>query len=59
MELTLEQLEKETCSSYGGVNCVLHQCMFYCVLEKDKKDAMKVVNTHIKGKDIVINVDGK
>lgn len=33
MELTLEQLKKETCQSYGGNNCVLHGCMFECALQ--------------------------
>ena len=39
MEYTLEELAKETCSSFGGNNCVLHQCMFGCVLEEAKKKA--------------------
>lgn len=33
-DLSLEELKKETCSSYGGNNCVMHQCMFGCVLQK-------------------------
>lgn len=37
MELTLEELEKKDCRSYGGDNCALHQCMFSCVLEDAKK----------------------
>lgn len=41
MELTLEQLEKETCSSYGGNNCVLHGCMFSCQLADAKARAKK------------------
>lgn len=37
MNYTLEQLEKETCRSFGGSNCVLHQCMFFCALQEAKK----------------------
>ena len=38
-EYSLKELEKETCRSFGGNNCVLHGCMFYCVLEDAKKKA--------------------
>ena len=41
MAYTIEQLEKESCSSFGGNNCVLHQCMYGCVLQDAKKKAMK------------------
>lgn len=37
--LTVKQLQKETCRSFGGNNCVLHQCMFGCVLQKEIKQA--------------------
>ena len=36
---TVQELEKETCSSFGGSNCVLHQCMFGCVLHQAKQKA--------------------
>ncbi len=39
MEYTIEELSKETCNSFGGNNCVLHQYMFGCVLEEAKKKA--------------------
>jgi hypothetical protein len=38
MKYTKEELDKYTCRSFGGNNCALHQCMFYCVLDKAKKD---------------------
>jgi len=34
---TREELEKETCQSFGGNNCALHQCMFNCALAEAKK----------------------
>lgn len=36
---TKQELAKETCSSFGGGNCAMHQCMFFCVLEKAKQEA--------------------
>jgi hypothetical protein len=38
---TKEELEKHTCKSFGGNNCILHQCMFECVLEQAKKEVNK------------------
>ncbi len=29
---TFSELEKMTCRSFGGNNCVLHGCMFECQL---------------------------
>lgn len=40
-EYTTKELEKETCSSFGGSNCVMHQCMFFCVLDAAKKRAIE------------------
>ncbi len=40
-QYTTEELSKETCRSFGGNNCVLHQCMFDCVLNEAKKRAAK------------------
>jgi len=40
-EHTKDELDKHTCSSFGGNNCVLHQCMFYCVLQKAKEELKK------------------
>ena len=41
MEYKLEDLQNETCRSFGGNNCALHQCMFKCVLAEAKKNALK------------------
>jgi len=35
----LKDLEKMDCRSFGGNNCVLHQCMFSCVLSDEIKKA--------------------
>jgi len=40
-QLTLDELKKETCQSYGGNNCVLHGCMFSCQLTDAMKARMK------------------
>lgn len=40
-QYTIQELEKQTCQSFGGINCVLHQCMYECVLEKAKKNTAK------------------
>ncbi len=42
MEYSLEDLEKETCLSFGGNNCVLHGCMFNCALREAKKRAIQI-----------------
>nr|DAL72511.1 MAG TPA: hypothetical protein [Caudoviricetes sp.] len=38
---TVKELEKETCLSFGGNNCVLHGCMFDCALREAKRRALK------------------
>lgn len=38
--MTLAQLKATDCRSFGGNNCVLHGCMFYCVLYEAKKNAL-------------------
>jgi len=48
---TLKKLNEHTCRSYGGNNCVLHQCMFYCVLWKAKQEAAK--REGVEEKDIL------
>lgn len=37
---TFAELEKMTCQSFGGNNCVLHGCMFDCVLREAKIRAL-------------------
>lgn len=39
-EYTFKELEKMTCQSFGGNNCVLHGCMFDCQLLEAKKRAL-------------------
>jgi hypothetical protein len=46
--ISLEDLEKETCQSFGGINCVLHQCMFECVLNKAKERATNSDKNKVK-----------
>lgn len=42
---TFSQLQKMTCRSFGGNNCVLHGCMFECQLYEAKiKAIMKEKN---------------
>ncbi len=36
MEYSLKELNNDTCRSFGGNNCVLHQCMFNCRLIEAK-----------------------
>lgn len=44
MDYTLAELERKDCASFGGNNCVLHGCMFFCILEEAKKEARKREN---------------
>lgn len=37
---TFSELEKMTCRSFGGNNCVLHGCMFECQLQMEKIKAL-------------------
>lgn len=47
---TLQELEKHTCKSYGGNNCILHQCMFGCVLEKAKQKLLNEEKKKVNSK---------
>lgn len=42
---TIEQLKNMSCASYAGSNCVLRQCMFFCV-KQQKIDELKNTNSN-------------
>lgn len=45
MDYTFSELERMSCQSFGGNNCVLHGCMFDCQLQMAKiKAIMKEKN---------------
>jgi hypothetical protein len=50
-EYTLEELKDETCQSFGGLNCIAHQCMFVCVLEQARHKARGKDNDKNKDKE--------